>query len=114
VTSAAPSPQDDLDDEGLAKVREMVLRLLYESRTFARMASWQRACVRIRPEGNDVVHRMAFANELAADGLSDASRECAHRRVGPGDVLAYVLQDDLEGAFAHFVVVPLARRGSRR
>lgn len=110
MTAPSSSPTDDLDDEGMRKVRSLVLGLLYESRTFARMATWPRAVVRIRPEGNDVVHRAQFANELLDADMREQAHECLHRRVAPGEVLCHVLADTETEAVAAFVVLPLARR----
>jgi hypothetical protein len=48
-----------------------------------------------------------LADEDFSEGLNAAAHECLHRRVGPGEVLAYVLEDSAAGASVAFVVLKL-------
>jgi hypothetical protein len=71
---------------------------------------WPRAIIVQTPERFEVMHRAAFAAELRAAGLTGAAHEATARRVGPGEILLYLVEDNEKRAGVEFLVVALIGR----
>jgi hypothetical protein len=98
-------PTDAPTDER-KRVAVWLLRLLLASR-WAAPSKWRDVVVVKTPEREAVLPRLQFAEELRGAGLRAAAHEIALRRIGRGQVLTYVLEDDDERAGVQIAVFNL-------
>lgn len=89
----------------LAGIRQLLAASAWRSKR-----TWSTCAIVFTPERRAVVSRAQLARELREGGLTDAAHEALARRVGPGEVLVYLVHDDDEGAGAGFLVVRMAVR----
>lgn len=97
---------EDLEPEIADGIRARLAFLLARS-PFRRPSTWPNAVVIITPERKAAVSRLQLSHELIEGDMADAAREVRVRRVGPGEVLAYLVEDNAETAGVAFVVVRL-------
>jgi len=88
------------------RIGPRLLGLLARSR-YCRPRDWSKCVVVHTPERREVTARLALAEEFRSNGLLDAAHEVVARKVGPGQVLLWLVVDRAEEAGVAFIVVDL-------
>jgi hypothetical protein len=108
---------DSLEQGDRDRIGSRLLGLLLRS-PWRRPADWSKCALVHHPGRCEIVARAQVAEELRAGGLEQAAHEAIARRVGPGQVLVWLVVDSEARAGAALVVVELLGggkvRGARR